>query len=306
MGLEFCYQYAKIELGIYSSISGKGEIFLTFLKMENLHQQFVQLGREKLRIDHKLQAMLPEIYARGIYKKYAESIFEYAGRFASMPKSTVEKALRLEKNLLGKPELREAISVVGVHKVAIVAKLATPETDKTWSQNVKTMSKNALCEFAKEIRHKGEGPCEAAPRKKRVVLEGEVLFLFEKTKHKFPNLSDSEVLGKLLRGDAAKRSHPCASSSKSCLETRIGRYISAARKREAIGDGKCAYPNCQKPFKHLHHQRPYSISKSHDSVVPLCKTHHELAHCGVITKNWQVRVRAELSPVDLLYQSYRN
>jgi hypothetical protein len=149
------------------------------------------------------------------------------------------------------------------------------------------MSKNALCEFAKEIRHKGEGSCEAAPRKKTVVLEGEILFLFEKTKQKFPDLSDSEVLGKLLRSqpeprpsgssDAAERSHLCASSSKSSLETRISRHIPAAKKREAIGDGKCAYPNCQKPYAHLHHQVPYSILKSHDSLVPLCKVHHELA-----------------------------
>jgi hypothetical protein len=270
--------------------------------MKNLHQQFVQLGREKLRIDHKLQAMLPEIYASEIYKKYASSIFEYAGRFASMPKSTVEKALRTDKNLEGKPELRKAISEVGVHKVAIVAKLATPETDKAWSENVKTMSKNALCEFAKEIRHKGEGDCCAAPRKKSVVLEGEVLFLFEKTKQKFPDLSDSEVLGKLLRSQPELG----PSGRKSCLETTFSRHVPAAKKREAIGNGKCAYPNCQKPYDHLHHQAPYSVSKSHDSVIPLCKIHHELAHSGVISRDWQVRVQAKLTKTDKLYQSYRS
>jgi hypothetical protein len=36
----------------------------------NLHQQFLSLAQEKNIIVYKLLALLPEIYAKGIYKKY--------------------------------------------------------------------------------------------------------------------------------------------------------------------------------------------------------------------------------------------
>ena len=64
--------------------------------MENLHQQFVQLGRAKFRLDYKLLALLPDIYESGIWKKYAGSIYEYAAKFGGLSHSAVEKRLRLK------------------------------------------------------------------------------------------------------------------------------------------------------------------------------------------------------------------
>ena len=86
-----------------------------------LHKRFTQLGKQRHKLLHQLLAILPEIYESRIYKKYASSIFEYASKFGGIPRSSVEKRLRLEKHLENRPILKEAIEDVGVNKVAMVA-----------------------------------------------------------------------------------------------------------------------------------------------------------------------------------------
>src|SRR3989338_5376560 len=121
---------------------------------ENLHQKFVHLGMMKEKLTNETAAMLPAIYRSGIYKKYAPDIVEYAGRYGKIGRTTVEKRLKLEKHLDDKPFLKESIKKVGVHKVALVAGLATAETDRTFADKVEHMSKSALETLAKELRSK--------------------------------------------------------------------------------------------------------------------------------------------------------
>jgi hypothetical protein len=47
----------------------------------------------------------------------------------------------------------------------------------------------------------------------------------------------------------------------------------------------CSRECCEKPAKQVHHEQPFSVSKSHDPryLKPLCKGHHELEHAGDIT-----------------------
>ena len=103
---------------------------------QKLHREFVQLGGMRHKLKNRMLAILPEIYKSGIYKKYAGSIVEYAGKFGDIAGTTVIKRLRLEKNLENKPCLKAAIEKVGVHKVALVAKIATAETDKSFAENI--------------------------------------------------------------------------------------------------------------------------------------------------------------------------
>src|SRR3989338_10923705 len=121
---------------------------------ENLHRKFLHLGMMKEKLTNEMAAMLPAIYRSGIYKKYAASIFEYAGRYGKIGRTTVEKRLKLEKHLIDKPFLKESIKKVGVHKVALVAGLATAETDRAFADKVEHMSKSALETLAKELRSK--------------------------------------------------------------------------------------------------------------------------------------------------------
>ena len=64
---------------------------------------------------------------------------------------------------------------------------------------------------------------------------------------------------------------------------------------------KCGFPGCRKPAENLHHARRFALTKRHlaGEIVPLCKSHHELAHAGVIegegmeAQLWRLDLRAK-------------
>jgi hypothetical protein len=64
---------------------------------------------------------------------------------------------------------------------------------------------------------------------------------------------------------------------------KITRYISVSKKQQVLAptNGKCAHPNCPNPAQIFHHQVRFSQIKSHNSLIPLCKIHHEFAHNGI-------------------------
>jgi hypothetical protein len=68
-------------------------------------------------------------------------------------------------------------------------------------------------------------------------------------------------------------------------------------KRQALNQTNQLCAKCNKPAEHLHHQIPYSISKSHESIIPLCKAHHDLIHHtgnNVTNKQYQLHKRIAL------------
>ncbi len=181
-------------------------------KNKNMHKNFIELGRERNKLTYRLLAMLPEIYQKKIYRKYAATIYEYAGKFAGLSKSVVEKTLRVQKHLIEKPKLREAVKEYGIHKVSLVATLAKPEDEEMWIDKMKNMSKSALEVFTKEIREKtkqkdrqsfsfepfltpksnneimsvneysNESRCWAKDEKIKIELDGDLMFEFLKLK----------------------------------------------------------------------------------------------------------------------------
>ena len=336
---------------------------------QQLHHEFVKLGGMKLKLKNKMLAILPEIYKSGIWKKYAGSIVEYSGKYGDISKTTVVKRLRLEENLKDKPYLKAAIEKVGVHKVAMVAKIATPATDKILTEHISNMSKLAVQSLSKELRA-GQAlpcgseqqisfgsfvgqtqslPCKAVTVTKKIELDEYSTFLFLKLKAKLgKNLSDKEFVKTILeereklefpevKGRAAKNfinetlpeklKTPLEASNKSVVVQtlsektippgKIGRHIPANKKRKIIQqtNGKCSYPNCNSPYEVLHHTDRYSESKNHDSVIPLCKIHHEFAHNNLIqnelqnTNKWQLSMvklpEAKISQADILNLKYR-
>lgn len=220
---------------------------------KELHKKFTKLGADRRRLTNQLVAMLPEIYERGIYKKYAATIVEYAGKFGGLSKSVVMKRLRIEKYLEGKPKLKNLIVSEGVHKVALVASLATSADEAVWADKVENMSKEALFELAKEVRCKrdvvGEGSgnglfaeedlrlrvgddlvtsnqkCQAAPQSMKITLEGELFFLFHKLKKQLgKHLTSTELLHKIFTESLeAKLNVPNLHSRKKALDKPISR-----------------------------------------------------------------------------------
>ena len=179
---------------------------------KNLHKKFVQLGRQRNHLLNEMLAILPEIHGSGIWKKYASSIVEYAGKFGGISKSAVLKRLRLEKHLQNKPNLKSMIKEVGVNKIAMVATLASDKTDEAFADKVRHMSKSAIGVMAKELRAKTDNAgragsqndlfqlssaCSAVPVKIKLELNEEMSFLFMKLRGKW-GVGNTEVMKLLI------------------------------------------------------------------------------------------------------------
>lgn len=333
----------------------------------SLHLQFVRFGKERHRVTYKLLALLPKIYENKIYhEKGFATIEEYAGKLAGLSKGVVQKTLRIVKHLENKPELQKMIKTQGIHKVAIVAKFATPETDSDFADKVEHMSKSGLQELSKEIRIEQQGlNLRDARRKLSIELDSEMEFHFLTLKKRMGDVSDKEVLKRLLTDAvngldspklvfrtrsvkrksvilklaplkyAAKRESVKKSPGK-CVETRevagvasstvstvggtagrvkpIARYIPVVERRKVLAKtgGRCAYLGCNRPADVFHHRDRFVSSKNHDSIVPLCKTHHDFAHNGLIENErlnpglWRLRVTAGVqSETDFRIREYR-
>lgn len=307
----------------------------------SLHQQFVQLGQNHKEILRKIASLLPQIHKQEIYKKYTDDIYEYARKYAGISSGVAEEILRVHRSVEGKPEIVKAIATAGIHKVAMAAKIATVENQMVIADKINNLSKAALEQFVKDYRRAREislfGEVEEIVK---VELDKEMQFLLNKLKKKFGDgLSNKETLRKILREmcEIKFESESCkiganitsqqnSKISKSfpgekweeCEEKiekldleseniKISRYIPVKIQRAVISNtnGKCAVHNCTKPYDHIHHQIPFSVSKNHDSIIPLCKEHHEIAHNGVNPLTGEILRKEAMSNIDLLFRKYR-
>jgi len=190
----------------------------------NLHKLFVRWGRQRHKLKNQLLVILPQIYESEVWKKYAGTIEEYAGKYGDIGASTVKKRLRLEQNLEGKPNLKAAIKDAGIHIVALVAKLATSETDGAFADKVINMSKSAVQTLSKELRQKeaqkqtspiqqeaepassditnelkeGSSLCKAVPETIKIELDEEMTFLFLKLKKKMGKHLNNQQAMKII------------------------------------------------------------------------------------------------------------
>lgn len=394
---------------------------------KNLHKQFVKLGMDRRRLTNELLALLPEIYARGIYKKYSATIVEYAGKFGGLSKNVVMKRLRLEKYLIDKPQLKELIKTEGVHKVAIVANLATSEDESLWVDKLKNMSKNAIQELSKEVRSKRERAeklaegrgfgglfgeefceksncksaeaktdfCRAVAIKITLELDEEMTFQFLKLKKMMgKNLSNKQVMnemltrftkdyvirkgnleklksekdkentgkgtidrknsekvriepiledrfqGKIYKKEADEKERICEKAKnpklslkeapkvrtkpilEDCFQEKnhkkedknsITRYIQVLIRKMALQstNDHCAYPGCNRPPETFHHPERFGEGKNHNSLIPLCKIHHEFMHNGLIEnealkrENWRLFLDGKIGYADFFYRMKR-
>ncbi len=297
--------------------------------MGDLHKQFIQLGREKNKILYKLLQILPEIYQAQIYKKYSETIEGYAWRFAHIPKSLVQKTLRLEKHLENKPYLKEAVAQVGVNKVAMIATLATPETDEVFADKVKYMSKPAIQELSKELRSKdnlfGTAECRAVATTIKIELDADMTFLFLKLKNKYGG-NNQEVMKKILIAVNEEKPQKTPTNKQKVAVQKVSpgrvleapttnRYISKYIKTEALkkSNNHCSYAGCNKPPTVFHHPERFSKTKTHENIKPLCKIHHEFMHNGIVQneiqepQKWKIQLvtNSRLSKIDQLYRQYK-
>jgi len=316
-------------------IYGAKNYLLTNIVMDyflSLHKKFAKMGMSRNRLMNEMLYILPEIYKSGIYKKFASTIIEYAGKYGGISKSAVEKRLGMEKHLRDKPKLKEAIKKVGLNKVAMVVTLATSETEGAFVDKLENMSKPAVQTLSKELRQKsvggdelsGETVCEAKAEKIKLELDEEMTFLFLKLKKKWGEKMNNKqimrmILGRVIEaefvaekqfitGENSTKGRECCKVAKQ----KITHYIPVHKRRETLGDGRCSYPGCNKPAEVFHHTDRFSESKSHDSIVVLCKNHHEFMHNGLVENeragvgDWKLDVRGQVGEqADILYRKFR-
>ena len=160
--------------------------------------------------------------------------------------------------------------------------------------------------------------CQAVNKKIKIELDEETEILFLRLKKKYAKESSNKYALKVLLkkmadlvegkgGDGAKRKHPLSSGKNSTRN--YSRYIKSFQKQELLRDHNhtCVYPKCNKPYEVIHHRTAFSFDRRHENVIPLCKTHHEFAHNGLIAhelelpKNWKLNINGPKTLYDYFY-----
>ncbi|MBU1152305.1 hypothetical protein KJ632_05815 [Patescibacteria group bacterium] len=238
----------------------------------DIHKEFVRLGKVRRKITNELVALLPDIERGRIWAEHGYSnIYDYAAKIAGLSPGVVEKALRVAKLLEDKPILMEKIKTHGVHKVGLVAGIATQENQKELAEKVEHMSKLALQEFSKEKR------CHHI-NTWQIELDEEMMFMFLKLKKKFGDrLSNKEALRKILQ----KMQEPQRKAKKQKeIPGKVSRYIPVDQRPS----DHCSHPGCHRPADVIHHPTRFSQNPNHSNLKPLCRLHHEFAHNGITEK----------------------
>jgi hypothetical protein len=239
--------------------------------MKNIHEKFVEYGRNARKWINECKMLLPEIERQGIWReKGFVSIYEYAAKLACLSRGQVDDALRIMKKIEDKPAILKVAHEKGLNSVRPVVTIATQETQKIWATRARIMSKNALELHVRKIRTSTENQAQTI----EMDLSQEVI----------------EEL-KTLKGDGAWNNvmKELLEARKTLLEQEkpkkvenAGRSIPKAIEKWVIKttNGQCYEQGCYKKYDVLHHEDYFALTKIHDPdrIKPLCKGHHELRH----------------------------
>ncbi len=294
-----------------------------------LHQEFSSLARQYKQMKNRVLLALPRIRDARIAEKLGfDDIFDYALKVAGLPYTTVARALRLDKRLDKLPSLKAKIQDVGLSKVELVARVATRESEEMWVNKLDHMSKRAIESCVREFKNDDRSieiarPCFAVNEVKKVKLTGEAQRLFNQLRVKMEKCSESEALEDMLRkllryenaqieGFKNKKRMNAKKDQKNepGVKKRVTRYVDVLTQRYILSRcaGLCEYTGCVQGFDNFHHKERFSSKKSHDSIVALCKTHHEIVHNGFIEnekddiKDW--RINFNMVNINLVDRKY--
>lgn len=291
------------------------------LKIEELHRQFSEYGKNAKEWARRCILMLPDIARHQVWKRKGfGSISEYAGKVAGLSKYQVEEGLRVLRRVEDKPALRVVIEKKGINAVRPVVTIATQETAEFWAEKAGSMAKNELETYVRDFRNYANGS-ETRPRTDSqpeeslkpltINLSSQMIQRLEKVKGQG---TWEEAMEKLLqaRGQQLDQAKPDpVQTSSQHIPDQMQNYIDER-------DGcTCAVPGCNKPSCEYHHVDGFSRTHVHDPdrIVSLCREHHQLAHRGLIENEhlspqfWRVREMPDrASPrfvIDLMVQNHR-
>lgn len=272
------------------------------MRIEEIHQKFIEYGTHAKEWRNKCILLLPDIEKYEVWKKKGfGSIYEYAAKLAGLTKLQVDEAIRVLRKIEDKPALLAIANQKGINAVKPVTTIATKESDQYWANKAATMSKNELETFVREIK-KTEDQADNS-QKETISKEFITMELSPGIAAKLKQLKDNDwndlmkTFIALYEKDLAASKPPAKKTASRPIPAKIEQYV-IKRCRN-----KCEFPNCNKPYRHLHHTNRFASDKIHDpnQIVALCKAHHNLAHKGLIKnenlqpQHWKIQQHPDLA-----------
>lgn len=278
---------------------------LTDTELYSLCQDY---GLKACTWKRKFAGLLSEVYKRKLFRKKGFiSIYEFAQKIGGMSEFATTKVLNISRRLEDKPILLGQLESgrQGWSKIEKVAYIATPETDSEWAEKVSKMSTRSLESYVKECRKNGEITHVSESEEREMIRQDLTRLSFavtEKIDHQLrvfkrdlekkrrEPLSWNEVFEELLKMKTVETNNIELKVCPKCAEdkgaTARSRSIPEIVKKVVIAkyQNKCGFPGCNRPWVQFHHTLRYSITTGHvpNAIVPLCKTHHDLMHSGLI------------------------
>jgi hypothetical protein len=225
------------------------------------------------------------------------SIYEFGAKLAGLSNETVSRVLKLEENLVDKPILKGmfASGETGWSKLEVAVKIVTSQNEAEIAKKLVTMSKSALETLVKDIKSlntfRYEVVLESFPVKlnSKTMNRLKVLKLNFEKKQKRP-LSWEQLLNMMLDQCEHLPKKKIRTTRKLKIKTR---YIPAAIKSEVLAktEQMCGHSNCNRAAQVLHHEIPFAVSGNHESLIPLCREHHDIVHhsdSSFVNKRYQM------------------
>ncbi len=291
---------------------------------------------ESVRVwKRKFEALLPEVVSRRLYRRKGfHSVYEFAAKLCGMSRDNVDRVLAVYRRLEDKPLLKEQVVEQGWSKMRVVAGVANSANEGEWVEKVKSLPKSSLETYVREYKEQCESENvksvpgdEVEPVKvlrfKNLTfkIDSDVEFRLRKMKQKMEKerrepVTFNELFKAMLDGKVVEEAcfveEVCEDEVSVKSESR---YVPVAIKRQIKGryGGKCSFPDCNKPADVLHHTERFALSKRHasDSLKPLCKQHHDIAHAGLVegesgeVGRWRLRGVAMPGFIDKKMLSHR-
>lgn len=295
--------------------------------VEKLHQKFSEYGANAKEWMKKCVLLLPEIDRKRVWaRKGFSSIYEYAAKLAGMSRDKVNEALRVLSKVEDKPALVAIIQDKGLGAVKPVATIATKATEEFWAKKARELSKHELEAYVRGVKNQmnNDGtfgrpgtatgyetltdlgkPCD--------LVKGEKLQVFVSMELDFEVLDELKKLkgdgdwNALMKGFLALRKEKLEEIKPEAKEN-ASRYVPAVIRKYVLAkyNSRCAFPGCNRRYAELHHVGRFFFDDRHDpdGIVPLCESHHMLAHRGLIEnenelpKNWRIRAEADSNIAD--------
>lgn len=256
----------------------------------NIHEQFIEYGRNAKLWLTKCKLLLPEIARQEIWRKKGfGSIYEYAAKLAGMSRGMVDETLWILEKVEKMPEIMKVVEKKGLNSVRPIVSIVNSENAAFWAEKAEEMSKHTLQAFVQQVRPGTN-------------LEVEILMhlspaLADRLEKLRGNMSWNEFIEKVFYALDQIKKPPSKITGSRHIPNPIQNYVKNKHAR------LCHFPNCKKRGEILHHTQRFALEKVHDPdrLVYLCEQHERLAHHGLIENEekpahmWKIKVYAEKS-----------